>query len=149
LERGSESRLRGQAEPAVDALGARADVLQALARRGGLSVEAVTVVADRHEAFSVDPFSDHDLGTRRVRVFADVSEPFLHDAKYLDLLVWREPHVWIDVELDLQLPVGSEEVDVATEGRVERRRARGGREREHGKACLLLGGSRRFLEVSA
>src|SRR5947209_18112675 len=96
----SQTRLRRQREPALDALRPRPDVLQALARRGVLTVEALAVVVDRDETLPVDALADHDLGTRCVRMFAHVSQALLHDAEYLDLLVRRQPHGWIDLELD-------------------------------------------------
>src|SRR2546429_4709420 len=92
FQRRSETRLRGQLEPALDALRPRADVLQALARGGVLTVEALAVVADRDESLPVDALADHDLGTGRVRMLAHVSEALLHDAKHFDLLVRRQPH---------------------------------------------------------
>src|SRR5207245_7572942 len=87
FECGSQTRLRRQREPALDALRPRPDVLQALARRGVLTVEALAVVVDRDETLPVDALADHDLGTRCVRMFAHVSQPLLHDAQYLHLLV--------------------------------------------------------------
>ena len=59
----------------------------------------------------------------------------------------REPDAVVDLELDLERAVGGEEVDVAAQRRVERGRAAGRREREHGEARLLLGGRRRLLQL--
>src|SRR6266852_1074103 len=64
LECGAEPRTRGQGESALDALGARADVLQALPCGGGLAVETFAVVTNGDEAL-VEAHADLDLGTRR------------------------------------------------------------------------------------
>ena len=52
----------------------------------------------------------------------------------------------LDLEVDVELAVGGEELDVAVERRVERRRASRRREREHGEPGLLLRGVRRLPE---
>ena len=77
----------------------------------------------------------------------DVRKPFLHDSEELDLLVRREPHRRIDVEVDSELAVGREEVDVPLQRRVERCRSGRGRQRENGEASFLLRCGRRLLEA--
>ena len=56
-------------------------------------------------------------------------------------------HAVVDLELDLEAAVGGEEVDVAAQGGVERRRPAGRREREDGEACLLLRGGGSLLQA--
>ena len=68
---------------------------------------------DVHEALAERPLPDRHFRARRVRVLADVREPFLHDAEDLDLLVRREPDRVVDFELDVELAVGGQNVDVA------------------------------------
>ena len=72
----------------------------------------------QHEALVV-AHADHDLGSRGVRVLAHVGETLLHDAEDLDLLVRREPDVGVDLEVDLELSVGGQELDVPAQRRVE------------------------------
>ena len=72
---------------------------------------------------------------------------FLDDAKHLDLLVGGEPDPILDLEVDLELAIGREEVDVTAESRVEGCRAACRRERQHGETRLLLGRGGRFLEL--
>ena len=76
-----------------------------------------------------------------------IAEPLLHDPEDLDLLVGRQPHLRIHVELDLQLAVCREQLDVAAKCVVEPRRSSGRRECEDCKARLLLRGRRRSLET--
>ena len=90
-----------------------------------------------HEAL-VDARADHDLGPRGVRVLAHVRQAFLHDAEDLDLLVRREPDVGIDLEIDLELSVGGQELDVAAQRGVERCVSGGGGQCEDREARLLL-----------
>src|SRR3989449_7535128 len=71
LERRPEAGARSQRESTLDALRAGTDVLQALARGGGLAVEALAVIPHRHVTLVV-PHCDDDLGTSRVRVLAHV-----------------------------------------------------------------------------
>src|SRR5205085_11778135 len=78
---------------------------------------------------------------------ADVCESLLDDPEDLDLLVRGERDSAVDLQLDLELPVGGQELDVAAEGGVERRRAARRRESQDGEARLLLRGGRGLLEL--
>ena len=49
----------------------------------------------------------------RSGVTTGVAEPLLHDPEDLDLLVRSQPHLRIDVELDVELAVRGEDLDVA------------------------------------
>jgi hypothetical protein len=146
FERGAEAGPRGEREPALDALRSRLDVLQSLAGLSRLAVEAGAVVVDRDEALTFTK-SDHDLGPACLRVLAHVRDSFLHDPEDLDLLVRRQANGGVDLDVDLERAVGSHELDVAPERRVERRVARGGREGEDRVARLLLRGRGRFLQL--
>src|SRR5438270_11732262 len=115
LERRSAPGDRAEREAAVDRSGPGAHVLQSLSGDGGLAVEARAVVLDRDEAFAVAP-ADDDLGARRLRVLAHVRKAFLHDAEDLDLLVGREMHGRVALELDVQRPVGCAAVDIPAQG---------------------------------
>ena len=84
---------------------------------------------------------------RHLRVVAR-SAALLHDPEDLDLLVGREPYGRVDVELDVQPPVASEQLDVAAERGVEGRGPARRGEREHSNfasccaasaACLSRG----------
>src|SRR5262245_9560125 len=110
-------------EGAADRGGALAHVEQPLA--GGIArrLEPVAVVVERHEAVDAAP-RDQEQRLARARVLARVREPFLDDAEDLDLLVRRELHAGVDLELDLECAVCREEVDVAAERGVERRAPR-------------------------
>ena len=96
-------------------------------------VEARAVVDDAHQALALS-LLDPNVRPARARVLAGIREPLLDDPEHLDLLVGREPDPVFDLELDLELPVGGEEVDVAAQSRVERGRAAGGREGQDGEA---------------
>ena len=146
FERRAAARRRAEREPALDRLGARAHVLQALAGFGFLAVEAVAVVGDGDEPLPERALADRHLGPRRVRMLADVREPLLDDAEDLDLLVGREADRPVDLELDLEPAVGRQHVDVAAERGVERSSAARGREREDREARLLLREDRRLLD---
>src|SRR5213593_2645164 len=82
FECGAEPRTRGQRESALDALGARADVLQALPGSRGLTVESFAVVTHGDEA-PVEAQTDLDLGPSCVRMLAHIGQPLLDDAKHL------------------------------------------------------------------
>src|SRR6266567_2745345 len=103
FERRSAAGPRPEREPTLDARCARADVLQPLSCNRVFAVEALAVVADRHEPFSVDARSDHDVRALRVRMLAHVGETLLHDPEDLDLLVGREPNCRIDLEVYFEL----------------------------------------------
>ena len=81
------------------------------------------------------------------RVPASVAEPFLNDPEDLDLLVRRQPHLGIDLELDVERTVSGEDVHVSTKSRVERRRAACRGESEHREPRFLLRRSRGTLET--
>ena len=104
---------RNEKPPSIDSARARM-FFRPCPAASSASVEAVAVVADVHEALAERPLPDRHLGARRVRVLADVREPFLHDAEDLDLLVGGEPDAVVDFELDVELAVGGQHVDVAT-----------------------------------
>src|SRR5439155_18739561 len=108
--------------------------------------EAVAVFADRYEP-SACALADRHLGAARLRVSADVGEALLDDAEDLDLLVRAELHRVVDLEVDLQLAVGGEELDIAAKRRVEGRVPAGRGEREDGEARLLLGGRGGLLQT--
>src|SRR6476619_692083 len=112
FERSAAAGLRGETEAALDQLGACTDVLHSLPDSRGLAVEAFAVITHQHEALVV-AHADHDFGSGGVRVLAHVGETLLHDAEDLDLLVGRKPDVGIDLQVDLQLSVGGQELDVA------------------------------------
>jgi hypothetical protein len=59
----------------------------------------------------------------RTGVLARVREALLDDPEDLDLLIGRELHVLVDLEVDLELPVRGQEVDVTAQRRVERSRS--------------------------
>ena len=71
-------------------------------------------------------------------MLADVREAFLHDPEDLDLLVGCEADSRVDLEVDLEVAVGDEEVDVATKRRVEWSGAARRRESEDREPSLLL-----------
>ena len=105
----------------------------------------------QHEALVVAR-TDHDLGSRGVRVLAYVGETLLHDAEDLDLLVGREPDVGIDLEVDLELSVGGQELDVPVQGRVERcgsRAVDSARIAKRASCCAAFAASRSFAIVSS
>src|SRR5205823_11611866 len=145
LERRSAPWDGPKREAAVDRGRTGTHVLQSLAGDGVVAVEAGAVVLDRDEALAVAP-ADDDLGARRLRVLANVGEALLHDAEDLDLLVWREMHGRVHLELDVERTVGGEDVDVAAQSGVERRRAARGGQREDGEARLLLREQRSLLQ---
>src|SRR6476619_7749396 len=76
-----------------------------------------------------------------------ISESFLDDSEHFDLLVRREPHLRIDVELDVDLAVRRQHFDVPAQRRVEASRTTRRRERENGKARFLLRGRRSALQT--
>src|SRR6266849_8787701 len=126
FEGGTKTRLRGERESALDGVRACTNVLQALPCCCRLAVEALAVVAHRHEALVVAR-ADHDFGTGGVRVLAHVGETLLHDSEDLDLLVRCEPDVGIDLEVDLELPLCGQDLDVPAQCCVERCAPGGGR----------------------
>src|SRR5919201_4713160 len=146
LDCGSTAGNRDEAKTTADRGGPRAHVLQALTGQDLLLVEAGSVVDDQDETLARSLLDPH-LGVPRGGVLARVGEPFLHDPEDLDLLVGREPDAVLDLEIDLQLAVGGEEVDVASQRGVEGRRAAGRRQRQDGEARLLLSRGRGLLQL--
>src|SRR5262245_26108605 len=146
FERRPAAGRRDEAKTTADRRGPRAHVLQPLAGGDVALVEAGAVIDDGHEALA-RTFLDPHLGALRAGVLARVREPFLDDAEHLDLLVRREPYPALDLEVDPEPAVGGEEVDIAAQGGVERRRAGRGREREDSEARLLLRGRGGLLQL--
>src|ERR671922_2147465 len=137
-ELGAEAGLGADVEGALDRGASGADVPQALAGAGpAVVLEAAAVVAHRDDPLAVAP-ADDDLSPPRARVLAHVREPLLDDPEHLDLLVGRERDPVVDLELDLELAVGGQELDVAPKSRVEGRRAARRRQRQDREARLLL-----------
>src|SRR3954452_23646850 len=123
LEGGAAAGDRAEREGAADRGGALAHVAQALAGAVTGRVEAVAVVVERDEAVDAAT-GDRQRRLARACVAACVGEPFLDDAEDLDLLVGRELHARVDLELDLEPAVGREEVDVTAQRGIERGAAR-------------------------
>src|SRR5439155_20392326 len=111
-------RLGAKPEAAADAASPGFHVPKPLPRRDGVVVEAGAVVDHRDDAL-VAAKGDLDVGVTRARVLARVSKPFLNDAEDLDLLVRSELDVRVDVKVDPELSVRSQEVDVAAQSGVE------------------------------
>ena len=146
LDRRAASRTGADRRGAGDARRALPDVAQPLARAAGLFLEAGAVVRDRdHPATVAMPDAD-DRGSR-VRVLPHVREPFLDDPEDLDLLVGREVHTLVDLDVDLEQAVCGQELDVAPERCVERRASTRRRQRQHCEACFLLGRDRELLDA--
>ena len=80
-------------------------VLQPLAGARVVAREAGAVVGDGDDPAPV-ALLDRDDRMRGARVLAHVHEPLLHDPEHLDLLVRREPHGRVDLEVDVELAVG-------------------------------------------
>ena len=91
------------------------------ARRRGL-VEADAVVRHGTTRRPVR-LRDRDLDVARAGVATSVPEALLDDPEHLDLLVRSQPHLRIDLDLDVELAVSGQHLDVATERGVEARRA--------------------------
>ena len=86
----------------------------------GLLRQAVAVVGDADHPPPVAQADQHGRGPG-ARVAANVREPLLDDPEHLDLLVGAELDARLDLQVDVELSVGGEELDVAAERRVERR----------------------------
>src|SRR5437016_578168 len=138
--------MRPEGEPAVDRARPGPDVPKALARPLARLVEAGAVVPNRDDPLAA-PLADDDLRSPRARVLADVCESLLDDPEDLDLLVRGERDSAVDLQLDLELAVGGQELDVATEGGIEWRRAARRRQGQDGEARLLLRAGRGLLEL--